>query len=69
MRWPWRKRIPEGEGRSPFDRKVIRPGDPGWDIYQKVLETGGPVMGIYDARTGEIVSMTPLGDVPPPEDR
>lgn len=48
---PWR------DITSPFDAEVIKEGDPGWEVVQKVIETGKPVVGTYDGATGKITSM------------
>lgn len=52
---------------SPFNADVIRPGDPGWEIFQAAAKHG-PVMGVYEVRVvdgeveSEIVSMQYLDD-------
>lgn len=56
MRLPWKRRRRHVR-RSPFDAEVIRPGDPGWAIFEETMRTGRPVVGLYDSETGEVVSM------------
>lgn len=34
---------------SPFNADVIRPGDPGWEMFEEAMRTGKPVTGGYDA--------------------
>lgn len=55
---------------SPFNADVIRKGDPGWDIFEATMRTGGPVFGTYEADTGKIVSITDRdgNDVTPKEE-
>ena len=55
---------------SPFNADVIREGDPGWDIFEATMRTGGPVFGTYEADTGKIVSITDRDgkDVTPKEE-
>lgn len=47
---------PDPFANSPFSADVIRPGDPGWDIFEAVKD-GNAVIGTYDADTGQIMSM------------
>lgn len=55
---PDRKYFPEDPfANSPFNADVITSDDPAWAIFEKAMETGGPVVGIYDGDTGEIVSI------------
>lgn len=48
--------------KSPFDADVIGPGDPGWDVLNLAMRTGGPVIGEYDADTGQVVSARTVDD-------
>jgi hypothetical protein len=56
---------PDPFEHSPFNADVITPDDPGWAIFAKAMETGGPVVGTYDGETGEIVSIEPYQSYPP----
>lgn len=48
--------------KSPFDADEIRPGDPGWEVLDLAMRTGKPVIGKYDADTGEVISAQVVGD-------
>lgn len=62
--WPFRKTKSKDQSswKSPFDAEVIRPGDPGWAIFEAAMKSQSPVVGIYNGETGEIVSIEVLGD-------
>ena len=54
---------------SPFNKEVLRPGDPGYDIALEAMQTGHTVHGLYDSETGEIIEMhhgDGFGDDDPP---
>lgn len=42
---------------SPFNADVIKPGDPGWEIFEAAMKEDGVVMGQYDTVTGEVISI------------
>lgn len=67
MRWPWRRKRSDYRPpiRSPFDAERLGPGDPGWEIFEAAMKTGGAVVGVYNSETGEVVSITPIGEEEP----
>ena len=50
------ERKAQRDGLSPFDPEVIRPGDPAWEVFQAVMDHGGPVIGRFDDQ-GTLVSV------------
>jgi hypothetical protein len=48
--------------KSPFDKDVIQASDPVYALLDKALETGKPLEGEYDPRTGEILSARVVGE-------
>lgn len=54
---------------SPFNAETIRPGDPAWEIWERMRETGKPIIGTYDAETGEIIEMNDVDDGTSGQDR